>query len=174
MLGDFLINGQAGTTANVGDTIQLIIPGYSQVWLVQTQNGQPQYNDVYIVPSTPYVLKLQDAGYFQGSAYTVTADRRPGQLISSWTFTVHAAGYQPQTILPSMTPAAPGQPPIGASTTPLAPAIQSSIIPPDVGPGAAPPMSTEEAGAPAGFLGLEPNTLLLIGGGVLLYLLLRR
>lgn len=163
MLGDFLINGQPGTTANVGDTIQLIVPGYSQVWLVQQQNGQQQYNDVYSVPSNPYQLRQQDVGYFQGSAYTVTADHKPGQLITSWTFTVHGAGWKPETILPSVTPPPPGAPPSGTPGSPL--------IPPDSGgyPQSAPPEQ-----ASTGLFGLDQSTLLLIGAGVLAYLLFKK
>jgi hypothetical protein len=83
----FYVNGVPKSSANIGDTLYLDIPGYSQIWLTQFQNGGLQYDGPYSLPSQPYLLAARDVGTYQGTAYQMINGQK-GQQIANWTFVV--------------------------------------------------------------------------------------
>jgi len=169
MLGDFVINGLAVNTANVGDTIQFLIPGYDQIWLEQAQNGVTQWSGPLTLPFS-YTFIEKDAGYYQGAAYELTSNGDRGKPITSWTFTVKSATKPlilPETLGPLITPPAPGTNTF--APTPTGP----TIIEQPSGPiGLEQP--AEGAPVESSLFGMDQNTVLLIGGALVLFLLLRK
>src|SRR5262249_23131689 len=84
----FYVNGVAKASANCGDTLYLDVPGYSQIWLTQYQNGGLQFDGPYQLPAQPYLLSCQrDVGTYQGTAYQIVNGQK-GQVLDSWTFVV--------------------------------------------------------------------------------------
>ena len=100
----YLKNGQPTSTYYVGDTMGFNVPGYSQVWLTQVQNGSPQYNGPFNVPMPAYVLQSRDIGTFQATVYELTPQGKQGKLIGTDSVQVLAAPAQqvaqptPQTL----------------------------------------------------------------------------
>jgi hypothetical protein len=132
----FYVNGVSKSSANPGDTLYLDIPGYNQIWLTQYQNGALQYDGLYQLPATPYVLANRDVGTYQGIAYQVVNGQK-GQQIASWTFVV------------GNTSATQGTPPsTGAAATPQAPSNPVACLSGLCGPSASPPTTVVQTGAP--------------------------
>ncbi len=87
----FYVNGTPASSAKCGDSLYLDIPGNSQVWLTQYQNGHLQYDGLYNLPAPAYVLDCtRDVGTYQGTAYQVVNNQKGG-TIASWTFVVQNA-----------------------------------------------------------------------------------
>jgi len=77
--------GQAITEATCGDTIGFDVAGFSEVWLVQTKNGEPQWNGPFNVPMQPYQLNCAtDTGEYIAAVYErAQSGSDPGPLIGS-------------------------------------------------------------------------------------------
>jgi hypothetical protein len=140
----FYVNGVASFSAVCGQSLALDIPGYSQVWLTQYQNGGLQYDGPYQLPSAPYLLSCQrDVGTYQGSAYQIVNGQK-GQLLDSWTFVVNNA---------AATQGTPTQTGAGVSTGLCLSGLCS--------PSAAPPTQAVSSGAP----GPGGTTSVIVTGG---------
>lgn len=183
----YLKNGVPASSLNVGDTMGFNVPGYSQVWLDQTQNGTPQYSGPFNVPMAPYVLQSRDVGTFNASVYELNAGGQKGKLLGTDSIQVSAPGaaptvqaqtiYAPPTIQANLAPEysnvgpATGGPamlmPSGAATpsAPPLPVVVGPSAPVDFGtiPTEATPAPETEA---AGFGGFDLSTVLLIGLGL--------
>lgn len=156
------------------------VPGYSEVWLTQSKNGNPGYNGPLPVPMNPYTANCgTEVGTYVNAVFTVDRSggvAKPGQPLGTVTFQVlppatgPAAGqggsFNPTGT--STTTAATGAPAPAASPT-SAPVVVSGggYVPPDFGSGPAP------APAPAAG-GLDTSTLLLVGALALGVLFLGR
>lgn len=78
--------GQAITQTTCGETIGFDVPGFSEVWLVQTKDGEPQFNGPFHVPMQPYQLNCAtDAGQYIAAVYqrAQSGGPDPGPLIGS-------------------------------------------------------------------------------------------
>lgn len=76
-------NGQPATVLYVGDTMSFNVPGYSQVWLDQYQNGALQYSGPMSLPMPPYTLQARDAGSFTASVYKLSPAGKKSDSIGS-------------------------------------------------------------------------------------------
>lgn len=128
-------NGRVATQFVCGQTITYAVPGYSKIWLVQTQNGQPQFNGPMAVPMPPYTLDCtRDVGTFVQTAYELTTDGKRGGLIGGATANVLpslslapvVAGGGPVSV--SVTAAAPGAPFDPLTSSPAAPAADNTFL----------------------------------------------
>lgn len=149
----YLKNGQPTSSYFVGDTMGFNVPGYSQVWLTQTQNGNPQYNGAFNVPMPAYVLQARDVGTFAATVYELTPQGKQGKLIGTDTVQVLPAPVQavaqptPQTIYapPTIqTTLAPGY------TQGAAPSSGSGLLPSGVATPSAPAPSPVIVSSPSG------------------------
>lgn len=177
-------NGQPASSYVVGDVMGFVVPGYSQVWLEQTQNGSPQFAGPFTVPMQPYQLQSRDVGVFNASVYEYKNGAK-GKLIGTDSVQVLATIQQaPITYAPpviNMTPA-PGyvNPTVSSSgaallpsgmSTPTAPAsapgtvLFNPTVPVDLGPAPSTPVDTGGGLQEAGF-GLDATSLLLVGLGL--------
>lgn len=95
----YLKNGVPATSYNVGDVMGFAVPGYTQVWLDQTQNGNPQYSGPFTVPMSPYVLQARDVGTFNASVYELKNGAK-GKLIGTDSVTVLSPSIVQQTFAP--------------------------------------------------------------------------
>lgn len=179
----YLKNGQPASSYNVGDTMGFAVPGYTQVWLEQTQNGNPQYAGPFNLPMAPYVLQTRDIGTFNASVYELRNGTK-GKLIGTDSIQVLATVQQmPPTYAPPVINATPAPgyvnptTPAGVPTlpsgvpTPTAPSAPGTVLfqptqPVDLGPltrvdidGAT--TAPQEAG-----FGLDATSLLLVGLGL--------
>jgi len=139
-------NGLATSSYVVGDTMGFNVPGYSQVWLEQTQNGSPQYSGPFTIPMSPYVLQARDAGVFNASVYEYKNGAK-GKLIGTDSVTVAAAPAQ-QTFAPPQVQQiqAPGY------TNPSVTSSGAAIMPSGVATPSAPtPIYISTPGAPIDF-----------------------
>jgi hypothetical protein len=141
----YLKNGQPTSTYYVGETMGFNVPGYSQVWLTQVQNGSPQYNGPFNVPMPPYVLQSRDIGTFAATVYELTPQGKQGKLIGTDTVQVLATPqtiYAPPTIQTTLAP---------AYTQGAAPSSGSSSLPSGMSTPSAPaPSPTVVMSAPSG------------------------
>jgi len=78
-------NGQPISQAVCGDTIGFDVPGFSEIWLIQTKDGEPQFNGPFNVPMQAYQLNCStDAGHYIAAAYQrASSGPDPGPLIGS-------------------------------------------------------------------------------------------
>jgi hypothetical protein len=175
----YLKNGQPASVLYVGDMMSFNVPGYSQVWLEQTQNGNPQYSGPFSLPMTPYTLLPQDQGTFAASVYTLTPGNTRGQPIGTDSIQVQARPAAPPPPIPvslppiiQQTPAPGFMPPSGAPSgggrlptgvaTPSAGGGTTVVALPTYTPG------YEEAPAPeVEQAGMDTTTMLLLGGLIL-------
>lgn len=99
-----------------GQPYTFAVTGYSQVWLVQTHNGTPQYNGVLPVPMAPYTANCSsEPGLYQAMVYTVVNGQQ-GQFIGSTSLSVLSNAAAPtSSAAPTSTPNAPAAG--GTSTT---------------------------------------------------------
>jgi hypothetical protein len=112
----YLKNGQTVSQFTVGDSMMFNVPGYSEVWLDQTQNGATQFSGVMPLPMGPYTLLPRDVGSFAATVYEVKNGGK-GKLIGSDSATVVAAAapvVAPPRIIQAPTPIEP--PPGGGGT----------------------------------------------------------
>jgi hypothetical protein len=79
----YLKNGQPASVLYVGDTMGFNVPGYSQIWLDQKQNGTTQYSGPFNLPMPAYTLLPRDAGYFQATIYALNPDGTKGNAIGA-------------------------------------------------------------------------------------------
>lgn len=181
----YLKNGSPASSYNVGDVMGFNVPGYTQVWLDQTQNGSPQYSGPFTVPMSPYVLQSRDVGTFNASVYELKNGAK-GKLIGTDSVTVLSPSLVQQTFAPptvqqvlapeyssgsGFAPGASGSGTLMPSgvATPSAPPPPPVFISTPSGPiDLSQPMTTEGEEAPetqaAGFTNL--GTALLIGAGM--------
>ena len=87
----FYVNGIQKYSGNIGDSLVFDIPGYTNIWLTQYQNGVLQYDGPEALPTAPLQLTdPPDLGTFQGTAYEVINGQK-GAQIASWTFQINPA-----------------------------------------------------------------------------------
>lgn len=160
----YLKNGQPTSSYQVGDVMGFNVPGYSQVWLDQTQSGNPQYSGPFNVPMPSYVLQARDVGTFRASVYELLPNGQKGKLIgtdsvvvqgapAAQTTTVQQTIYAPPTVQAQQAPgySNPGVTSSGAAVlssgvaTPTAPAPQSFVVTSPGGPIDLGPAPTPEA-----------------------------
>jgi hypothetical protein len=180
----YLKNGQPASSYVVGDTMGFNVPGYSQVWLEQTQNGNPQYTGVFNLPMAPYVLQSRDVGAFNASVYEykngvkgrligtdsvqVLATIQPATANINYAPPVVNAVLAPGYVNPTVTPSGVPLLPSGVMT-PSAPAPAPGTVlfnptqPVDLGPMPSEAPETHQAGFG---LGLDATSLLLVGLGL--------
>ncbi len=184
----YLKNGQPASVLYVGDVMTFNVPGYSNVWLEQKQNGTPQYSGPIGLPMPAYTLLARDIGTFTASVYQLTQGGTRGQLIGTDSIQVQTpqAAVQPQTIYapptihatlaPEYQPGATGGGVMTITTgvsTPSAPSPQgpSIIVGPPQGPIDLGPMpGAEEAFTPTQEAGLSGVSLLLVAGVAIMFL----
>jgi len=180
----YLKNGQPTSVLYVGDTMGFNVPGYTEVWLDQFQNGALQYSGPFTLPMSPYTLQARDVGSFSASVYQIKNGKKY-DLIGNDQIQVLPASTQPSTQLVQPGPpivqqiAAPGYTnptatPGGAAilttgvSTPSAPAPMYSIYNQPAGPA----MIAPEAETPGtGDLAPGDNSTLLMFAGLGLLLL---
>lgn len=135
--------GQPTQSAAVGDVIGYEVPGVSEIWLEQTQNGGLQYSGPFTVPMAPYTLLARDAGSFQSAAYTLMPNKTRGQLIGTAVMNVAPIAIAaPLPKLPAPVPVVLEAPPMQLPTMLAPPAGGPVDFGPD--PGAtAPPAESE-------------------------------
>ena len=178
----YMKNGQPVASFTVGDVMTFNVPGYSQVWLDQTQNGASQFSGPFPLPMAPYTLQARDAGTFQASVYELTPQGTRGRPIGTDSVQVVAALTLAPNLPPlviQQTPApgyAPGSTPgSGAGLlpsgvrTPSQPPIIVSV--PGGGSYIAPPIGV--TGSPVAEEGMSPLTIALIAGIGLLLLTMK-
>lgn len=86
--------GQEITQAVCGDVIGFEVDGHTEIWLIESKNGQEIYNDAFITPMQPYQLRCpEDVGNFTAAAYQrASAGADPGPLIGYASITVLMPG----------------------------------------------------------------------------------
>jgi hypothetical protein len=182
----YLRNGQPTSVLYVGDSMSFNVPGYSQIWLDQTQNGATQFSGPFSLPMAPYTLLPRDEGMFQANVYELKSNQTRGALIGSDSIRVQPA----IALIPAMTPAvspppviqqipAPGYVPSPLTTsgggrlistgvqTPSAPAPAPVVVTVPSGGGYYPEPAIGPDGQPVAAEGMDTSTMLLIGGLVL-------
>jgi len=176
----YLKNGQPASVLYVGDTMGFNVPGYSSIWLEQTQNGTTQYSGPFNLPMAPYTLLPRDAGNFQASIYELTAAGTRGKLIGTDSIQVLAAATT-QAAAPIMPPPTvqqipapgyvnPGPTSSGGSrlptgiATPSSPSILFTPAPPMIFQSPTPSEAPTGEPVEAGVFGMSPLALLLIAG----------
>lgn len=77
-----LPDGQEVSQVPCGTPIIFDVPGYSNVWLFQLQDGRIQYDGPYAVPSPAYAPSCtNDTGHFQAAVYELNPDGTKGAEI---------------------------------------------------------------------------------------------
>lgn len=86
--------GQEITQAVCGDVIGFEVDGFTEIWLIESKDGQMIYNDAFITPMQPYALRCpEDVGNFTAAAYQrASSGPDPGPLIGYASITVLAPG----------------------------------------------------------------------------------
>jgi len=79
----YLKDGQPVSVLHVGDTMGFNVPGYSQIWLDNKQNGVTQYSGPFTLPMPLYTLLPRDAGVFQATVYELTPQGTKGKAIGA-------------------------------------------------------------------------------------------
>ena len=181
----YLKNGQVATVLTVGDVMGFNVPGYSKVWLEQTQNGQTQFSGPFNLPMSPYTLQARDIGTFAASVYELTPGGTKGKIIGTDSIQVQPLQqviqqtFAPPTIQQIQAPGYtnPSQTPGGQTIlstgvqTPAAPVPSTSIYyqpgPAVVGeaPGTTDTAPTEDGGISTGMLIIAGLGLLFLFSG---------
>lgn len=84
------------------------VPGYHQVWLDQTHNGQPGYSGLFPVPMSPYTANCDgELGTWLNTVYAVTPQGGRGSFIGSDSLQIvpQQSGGGPGTGPPAAPPA---------------------------------------------------------------------
>lgn len=76
--------GRPLSAVTCGTPFTFDVPGYSQVWLDQTHNGNPGYSGTFPVPMAPYTPNCSgELGTWLNTVYTVTPQGTRGTFIGS-------------------------------------------------------------------------------------------
>jgi hypothetical protein len=153
----FYVNGVQKSSAVCGDTIVFAIPGYSQVWMTQYQNGQLQFDGAYNVPAPPYATSCsRDVGTFQGTAWELINGQK-GNVLATWTFQITPLYSVPSGGVPVTSPSVPQTCTTGlcSPSNPTSPSPGViNYVPPSPSPSV--PYASGPGVAPGGPGGLSP------------------
>jgi len=179
----YMKNGQPVASFTVGDVMTFNVPGYSQVWLDQTQNGASQFSGPFPLPMAPYTLQARDVGTFRASVFELTPQGTKGRPIGTDSAQVVAAIAAP---VPISLPPVIQQVPAPGYTPGVIPGSGSGLLPSGIRTPSQPPIIVSvpgggsyiappigETGSPVAEEGMSPLTIALIAGIGLLLLTMK-
>lgn len=159
--------GQPISSIPCGQPYTFNVPGYNQVWLVQTHNGVSQYNGILPVPMAPFTANCSsEPGVYNAMVYTVVNGQQ-GQYIGSTSLSVLSNALAPTS---SAAPNAPASAAGGGTVTTTSTTTTSTAAGTSGGGASTVAQPIAMATAPASGITLTPTMMLGLGllGWVLL------